>query len=130
MTKKVENRSCPYCKEDIKTEAIKCKHCGTNVAPENPRHEGTCPYCKETIHPEAAKCKHCKSSLDMSSGEPASRDGGDSTAFASGSNAMRGVGDVIAGVTSRLGIIPCHGCKQRQEWLNSRLPFKSQFRQE
>lgn len=123
MTKKEEKRSCPYCKEEIKADAIKCKHCSSSVAPEKAPHEGKCPYCKEAIHPGAAKCKHCKSRLDMSSGEPVSRDGGNATAFASVSNPMRGVGDAIAAVTSSLGIKPCHGCTQRQEWLNSRLHF-------
>ena len=56
-------RECPYCKEEIKIEAVKCKHCSSSVAPEKPSHEGTCPLCKEKIHSEATKCKHCKSSL-------------------------------------------------------------------
>ena len=59
-----ETRECPYCKEEIKSDAIKCKHCGSSVAPENPPHGGTCPYCKEQIHPEAIKCKHCGSVLE------------------------------------------------------------------
>jgi hypothetical protein len=58
-----ETRECPYCKEEIKAEAIKCKHCGSSVAPEKPSHGGTCPYCKEQIHVEAIKCKHCGSDL-------------------------------------------------------------------
>jgi primosomal protein N' len=58
-----EPRECPYCKELIKAEAVKCKHCGSVVSPEQSPHGGICPYCKEQIHPEALKCKHCKSSL-------------------------------------------------------------------
>jgi Double zinc ribbon len=58
-----ETRQCPYCKELIKSEAVKCKHCGSAVSPERPSHGGSCPYCKEQVHPEAIKCKHCKSSL-------------------------------------------------------------------
>jgi len=54
---------CPYCKEEIHPEAIKCKHCGSSVTPEKLPHKGICPYCKEEIHVEAIKCKHCKSSL-------------------------------------------------------------------
>lgn len=63
MANESKTRNCPYCKEEIKVDAIKCKHCGTSVAPEKPGHEGTCPYCKEQIHPEAIKCKHCKTDL-------------------------------------------------------------------
>ena len=52
-------RQCPYCKEDIKLDAIRCKHCRSSLPPEKPPHGGICPYCKEVIHPEAIKCKHC-----------------------------------------------------------------------
>jgi len=58
-----ETRNCPYCKEEINLEAIRCKHCGSWLASERPSHKGTCPYCKEQIHPEAIKCKHCGSNL-------------------------------------------------------------------
>jgi len=58
---KKRTRECPYCKEDIRADATKCKHCGSSVMPELPAHEGICPYCKEEINPEAIKCKHCKS---------------------------------------------------------------------
>jgi hypothetical protein len=58
-----ETRLCPYCKEEIKADAIKCKHCGSRLTPEKPSHGGTCPYCKEDIHPEATRCKHCRSDL-------------------------------------------------------------------
>jgi hypothetical protein len=63
MAAESETRSCPYCKEEIKADAIKCKHCGSRVTPEKPSHGGTCPYCKEEIHPEAITCKHCRSDL-------------------------------------------------------------------
>lgn len=56
-------RTCPYCREEIKPEAIKCKHCGSSLAADKPSHKGTCPFCKEDIHAEAIKCKHCGSSL-------------------------------------------------------------------
>lgn len=66
MTDIAATRQCPYCKEDIKSEAIKCKHCGSGLAPIMLEHGGICPYCKEMIHEDAAKCKHCKSMLNRS----------------------------------------------------------------
>ena len=60
---KSTTRECPYCKEAIRADATKCKHCGSSVMAETPAHEGICPYCKEQINPEAVKCKHCKSIL-------------------------------------------------------------------
>ena len=59
-------RECPFCKEAIKAEAIKCKHCRSAVKPEIPPHGGICPFCKEEIKPEAIKCKHCGSMVDGS----------------------------------------------------------------
>ena len=58
-----DTRECPFCKEEIKAAAVKCKHCGSAVQPLSAEHGGTCPYCKESIQPGAIVCKHCKSSL-------------------------------------------------------------------
>lgn len=62
-----KTRECPYCKEEILADAIKCKHCASSVAAEAPSHKGICPYCKEQINPEAIKCKHCKSAVGQKS---------------------------------------------------------------
>jgi hypothetical protein len=56
-------RQCPYCKEQIKGDANKCKHCGSMLPAQDPSHGGICPYCKEGILDDAIKCKHCKSLL-------------------------------------------------------------------
>jgi hypothetical protein len=40
--------------------------------------------------------------------------------------AARGLGDVVAAATKLVGIQPCGGCADRQEWLNKVLPFKGQ----
>lgn len=57
-------RQCPYCKEEVKADATRCKHCQAAISPqEKPSHQGICPFCKEEIHPEAIRCKHCKADL-------------------------------------------------------------------
>lgn len=58
-----EATQCPFCKEEVKEGAVKCKHCGSQLAPSAPSHGGTCPMCKEPVHPEAVKCKHCGSMI-------------------------------------------------------------------
>lgn len=60
-SKEKQFRECPYCKEEIFSSAIKCKHCKSSIQPDKPSHNGICPYCKENIKPEAIKCKHCES---------------------------------------------------------------------
>lgn len=66
MMKKNNEKECPYCKEEIKTEAVKCKHCHSQLSPEQPDHDGTCPFCKEDINLGVIKCKYCKSNLSDS----------------------------------------------------------------
>lgn len=56
-------RVCPYCKEEIKAEALRCKHCHATIRSSGPIHQGICPYCKESINPEAIRCKHCLANL-------------------------------------------------------------------
>jgi phage FluMu protein Com len=63
MNEEAGARQCPYCKEKIRADAIRCKHCRSTLAPEAPSHGGTCPFCKEAIHPEAIRCKHCGTML-------------------------------------------------------------------
>jgi len=62
-----DKETCPYCKEDVKAGAVKCKHCHSKLAATSPEHEGICPFCKEEIKPDAIKCKHCKSNLTVDS---------------------------------------------------------------
>ena len=56
-------QQCPYCMEEIRADAVVCKHCRSRLTGQSAEHGGVCPYCKEDIHPEAMKCKHCGSDL-------------------------------------------------------------------
>jgi hypothetical protein len=56
-------RQCDYCKEDIKVDAVRCKHCQATLILAAPTHGGACPYCKEAIMVDAVRCKHCKANL-------------------------------------------------------------------
>jgi hypothetical protein len=38
---------------------------------------------------------------------------------------MRGAGDLVKRITDFVGIRQCEPCKQRQEWLNEKLPFRA-----
>jgi hypothetical protein len=57
------NRQCPFCREEIRADALRCRHCHAAIVPEHPDHGGTCPFCKEQINPEAIRCKHCQADL-------------------------------------------------------------------
>lgn len=65
-SKPPKSRTCPLCKEEIKPDALKCRHCLTILRPPFPEHKGICPFCKESIKPNAIRCKHCKSNLSGS----------------------------------------------------------------
>jgi hypothetical protein len=49
---------CPACREKIKDDALRCKHCGLDLQVKK------CPWCAEVIDLNAKKCKHCKSYVD------------------------------------------------------------------
>lgn len=44
--------------------------------------------------------------------------------YLAGKVPARGLGDVVAKMTQKMGIKPCGGCKKRQQWLNEKFPFK------
>lgn len=39
----------------------------------------------------------------------------------------RGLGDTVAKITGTLGIEPCNGCEQRQEFLNKMFPYSPEY---
>lgn len=51
-------KTCPACGEKIKDDALRCKHCGSDLPVRR------CPWCAEIIDDDAKKCKHCKSYID------------------------------------------------------------------
>lgn len=58
-----EARACPFCKEEVKAAAIRCKHCLADIPLVKPDHGGVCPLCKEEINADAIRCMHCKAAL-------------------------------------------------------------------
>jgi predicted amidophosphoribosyltransferase len=56
-------RQCPFCREKVKLDAVRCKHCQAAIVSAETGHGGVCPFCKEDINPEAIRCMHCKADL-------------------------------------------------------------------
>jgi len=40
--RETETRQCPFCKEEVKAAAVRCKHCLAAIQPTKPDHEGVC----------------------------------------------------------------------------------------
>jgi RNA polymerase subunit RPABC4/transcription elongation factor Spt4 len=124
MTADSEERACPYCKEMIHADAMKCRYCGSAVAPKRPPHGGTCPYCKEQINPEAVRCKYCRS--DLLSPEGSACACGDSVASQAIVARLRGGGSGLPNEPR-----DCFGeyAQCRSELLGLGVPYEDAIRQ-
>lgn len=110
MTSDDATRQCPYCHEDVKATALKCKHCCAQLFSVAPSHRGVCPYCKEDIKAEAIKCRHCHSMLTGRTGA------GDCRCAASARS--RASNPYSVGAAARLGpagVVP-KDCYRRRIW--------------
>lgn len=65
MSEENNTKKCPFCGEEIKITAKKCKHC-KEFLPETQitTSTKTCPYCGGEVASTAKKCKHCGEWLD------------------------------------------------------------------
>ncbi len=62
-----EHRTCPFCKEEIKSYAVKCKHCNSFLNTKSRNAMASmiakiCPYCQFSIKQdsEAVQCQGCE----------------------------------------------------------------------
>ncbi len=53
-------KACPYCQELIKTKAIKCKHCGSDIIGSQVKPQPThCTYCEKELDRSDEFCNNC-----------------------------------------------------------------------
>lgn len=59
-----QNKQCPYCGEEIDSNAVVCPICGEQLeAEENAVEKKVCPFCGEEIDSNADVCPYCGEQL-------------------------------------------------------------------
>ena len=59
-----QNKQCPYCGEEIDSNAVVCPICGEQLeAEENTVEKKVCPFCGEEIDSNADVCPYCGEQL-------------------------------------------------------------------
>lgn len=52
-------KNCPFCAEEIKAEAIKCKHCSESLVRRTTKGANACPKCSKEFDDTWKVCLHC-----------------------------------------------------------------------
>jgi hypothetical protein len=73
----LDERLCPFCRQSVKSAAVKCFHCQSAILPPATlEHGGVCPSCAEAIPTDALVCFRCKSAVHPNSDAVAGAYGG------------------------------------------------------
>ncbi len=55
-----DRKACPYCKEFIKVNAVKCKHCGSDLLDSHVKLRAkNCTYCGKRLDKKDEYCENC-----------------------------------------------------------------------